>query len=154
MHFAYYRRELPRKSFQEEAEGGWTCMKWMYGRQLSYYRKSTSSSEIIGNFPSNFAHASLLFSAYWFNEAQFELELPEMVAVELSNKTDAFFSKPGEFLQDAAISSYFSFSLADSVGIFIFTKSFRWLSDQVNDLRSQRRWNFSEPLQFRIPYAT
>jgi hypothetical protein len=44
-----------------------------------------------------------------------------MVAVELSNKTDAFFSKPGEFLQDAAISSNFSFSLADSVGIFIFT---------------------------------
>jgi hypothetical protein len=79
----------------------------MYGRQLSYYRKS---SEINGNFSSNFPHAALLFNAYCCNETQFELELPEMVAVELSNKSDAFFSKPGEFLQDAAIASNLFFS--------------------------------------------
>ena len=82
----------------------------MYGRQLSYYRKSISSSDIIGKVSSNFAHAASLCNAYFFNETQFDFELPEMVEVDLSNKSDAFFSKPGEFLQDAAIAFNLIFS--------------------------------------------
>ena len=83
---------------------------------VSYYRKSISSSDIIGKVSSNFAHTASLCNAYIFNETQ-----SEMVEVDLSNKSDAFFSKPGEFLQDAANAFNLIFSWVSSVGIFIFT---------------------------------